>query len=77
MFPKAFHLRLVAMSYKITYKTTVRRARKLGISGMYVTDSQAFDIANYMVKSNVRIVYVTKTIEIIPSRLNYTTLEDL
>jgi hypothetical protein len=77
MIPNVFHLKLVSEAYKIKYRAAVWRARKLGITSDRVTNEQAFDIANYGIKPSVEVIVVYITFEIIPSRLNYTTLEDL
>jgi len=77
MIPNSFDLHLVAQAYKIKYRSVVWRAKKLGITSKEVTNEQAFDIANYGVQPKVEIIIVYITHEIIPSKLNYTTLEDL
>jgi hypothetical protein len=77
MIPNVFHLRLVSEAYKIKYRSVVWRARKLGITSSEVTNEQAFDIANYRKKPKLEVIVVYVTFEIIPSRMNYTTLEDL
>lgn len=76
MFPDRFHLSLIANAYGIEYRTALLIARHLGITGFYVTDDEAFDIANYGHKPP-EVIVVNKTVEIIHSRLNNTALEDL
>ena len=77
MFPDRFHLKLVASAYGIDYRSAIDKARQLGIQGFYVTDEQAFDIANYEEKPIVEVIVVYNTIEVFHSRLNNTALEDL
>lgn len=77
MFPDKFHLKLVAEAYKIPFRAVMWRARKLGIFGYQVTNEQAFDIANYDNQNRVEVIIIYITFEIIPSRLNNTTLENL
>lgn len=77
MIPTLFTLKLVSESYKIPYKKVLSIAEELGLKGDKVTNDQAFDIANHNNKPKIEVIVVYKTTEIMPSRLNYTTLEDL
>ena len=72
-----FSFDYISKVYNIPALTLKRRAKKMGITSKTVTEDQAFEIANYGFKPKFDFIIVYKTIEILPSKLNYTTLEDL
>jgi len=73
----SFHFDIVVQAYKISRETVRIRARKLGIAGSYVTNEQAFDIANFRHKPIItNVPKYTETL-IMPSKGNYITIENL
>lgn len=79
MIKDSFHFKIVAMSYDMPVRKVRRRAKKLGIKGEYLTNEQAFDVANYTAggKMTVQVIRIHEETLIIPSKSNFLPLEQL